>query len=83
MHLSNIIIVQHLRYNHNLPTFMMFADLVKAFDTSNQKLMAAILKKYGCSPKLFSTIQIMYMDNNVIIILGKIDLSIPFEVSVK
>ena len=29
----------HLRHNHNLPTFVMFADLVKAFDTSNHKLM--------------------------------------------
>ena len=25
----------HLWYNHNLPTFVMFADLVKDFDTSN------------------------------------------------
>ena len=64
----------HLRYNHNLPTFVMFADLVKAFDTSNHKLMVAILKKYGCPPKLCSTIRRMYTDNNVRLILGKIDL---------
>ena len=42
----------HLRYNHNLPTFVMFADLVKAFVTSNHKLMVEILKKYGCPPKI-------------------------------
>jgi hypothetical protein len=61
----------------------MFADLVKAFDTSNHKLMVAILKKYGCPPKLCSAIRRMYTDNNVRLILGKIDLSIPFEVGVK
>ena len=73
----------HLRYNHNLPTFVMFADLVKAFDTSNHKPMVEILKKYGCPPKLCSTIRRMYTDNNVRLILGKIDISIPFEVGVK
>ena len=72
----------HMRYNHNLPTFVMFADLVKAFDTSNHKLMVDILKKYGCPPKLFSAIRRMYTDNNMILIIGKIDISIPFEMVV-
>ena len=40
----------HLEYNHNLPTIVMFADLVKVFDTSNHKLMVEILKKYGFPP---------------------------------
>ena len=61
----------------------MFADLVKAFDTSNHKLMVKILKKYGCLPKLCSAIRIMYTDNTVRLILGKIDISIPFEIGVK
>ena len=50
----------------------MFADLVKAFDTSNQKLMVEILDKYGCPTKLWSAIRRMYMDNNVRLIKGKI-----------
>ena len=73
----------HLRYNHNLPTFVMFADLVKAFDTSNHKLIVEIFKTYGCPPKLCSAIRRIYTDNNVRLILGKIDISIPFEVDVK
>ena len=73
----------HLRYNHNLPTFVMFADIVKAFDTSNHKLMVEILNKYGCPPKLCSAIRRMYTDNNVRLIIVKIDISIPFEVGVK
>ena len=61
----------HLRYNHNLPTFVMFADLVKAFDTSNHKLMVEILNKYGCPPKLCSTIIRIYRGDNVKLILRK------------
>ena len=34
----------HLRHNHNLPTWIMFADLVKSFDTSNHVLIIQIFK---------------------------------------
>ena len=61
----------------------MFSDLVKAFVTSNQKIMVEILKKYGCPPKLCSAIRRMYTDKNVRLIIGNIDISIPFEVGVK
>ena len=37
----------HLRHNHNLPTWVAFADLFKAFDTSNDALLITILGKYG------------------------------------
>ena len=73
----------HLRYNHNLPTFIMFADLVKAFDTSNHKLMVKILDKYGSPPKLRSAIRRVYTENKVRLLIGKTDLSIPFEIGVK
>ena len=43
----------HLRYNHNLPTCVMFDDLVKSFYTSNHILMVEILKKYDCPPNYF------------------------------
>ena len=66
-----------------LCTFLMFADLFKAFYTSNHKLIVEILKKYGCPHKLCSSIRSMYTDNKVSLILGKIDISIPFEVGVK
>ena len=42
----------HLRRNHNLPTWVLFADLVKAFDTSNHVLMDRLLERYGCPPAL-------------------------------
>ena len=73
----------HLRHNHNLPTWVMFADLVKAFDTSNHVLIIKILRRYGCPSKLCSAIERMYSNNKVIFIIGKIDTPIPFEVGVK
>ena len=73
----------HLRQNHKLPTWVMFADLVKAFDTSNHIILIEILRKYGCPPKLCSAIKRMYSNNKVRLIIGKIDTSIPFELGVK
>ena len=73
----------HLRRNHNLPTWVLFADLVKAFDTSNHALMDKLLEKYGCPPALRSTIARMYKDSRVRLIIGKIDTTIPFYVGVK
>ena len=73
----------HLRHNHNLPTWVVFDDLVKSFNTSNHVLMIKILRKYGCPKKLCSTIRRMYINNKVRLIIGKIDTSIPFEVGVK
>ena len=37
----------HIRHNHNLPTCVIFSDLVKVFNTSNHALLIAILGKYG------------------------------------
>ena len=36
---------------HNLPTYVAFVDLVKAFDTVDHTLMLQILKKYGAPPE--------------------------------
>ena len=45
--------------------------------------MVEILKKYGCPPQICSSIRSMYTDNNVRLIIVKIDISIPFKVVVK
>ena len=73
----------HLRRNQNLPTWVLFADLVKVFDTSNHALMEKLLAKYGFLPALRSAIARMYKDSRVRLIIGKIDTTIPFYVGVK
>ena len=73
----------NLRHNHNLPTWVAFADLVKAFDTSNHQLMVMILAKYGCTPNLCDTIALMYKDIVVKLVIGEFETTIEFKVGVK
>ena len=61
----------HTRHNHNLPTYVAFVDLVKAFDTVDHILMFHHLKKYGAPPKLRSSITRMYQDLKVVLKIGK------------
>ena len=73
----------HLHHNHNLPTWVAFSDLVKAFDTSNHQLMVMILAKYGCPPSLCDTIARMYKDSVVKFVIGEFETTIEFKVGVK
>ena len=73
----------HPRRNHNLPTWVAFADLVKAFDTSNHQLMVMILARYGCPPNLCDTITRMYKDSVVKLVIGEFETTIDFKVGVK
>ena len=72
-----------LLHNHNLPTWVAFADLVKAFDTSNHQLMVMILAKYGCPPNLCDTISIVYKDSVVKLVIAEFETTIEFKVGVK
>ena len=40
------------RQKHNLPTYVAFVELVKAFDTVSHSMMLKMLEKYGAPPKL-------------------------------
>ena len=73
----------HLVRNHNLPTWVLFTDLVKAFDASNHALMDKLLDKYGCPPALRYAIARIYKDIRVRLIIGEIDTTIQFYVSIK
>ena len=60
----------HLRHNHNLPNWVAFSKPVKAFNTSDHKLMVMILAKYGCPPNLCDTIKMMYKGSVVKLVIG-------------
>eukprot|EP00978_Attheya_sp_CCMP212_P019956 scaffold56669_cov57-Attheya_sp.AAC.5 len=74
-----------LRRNHNLPTWALFMDLVKALDTANHALMYRMLTKYGVPPQLLcNVIERLYKVTSVNLKVGKADSrSIPYTVGVK
>ena len=73
----------HLRRQHNLGTFVVFADLVKAFDTSDHALIIDILRKYGAPPKLCNSIERLYSDLHVTLKIGKETTDINQSVGVR
>ena len=60
-------------YNHSLPSYVAFVDLVKVFDIVNHLMMMKIIEQYGAPPKLRSTIVRMYEDLKVVLKIGKVD----------
>jgi hypothetical protein len=52
-----------MRWQHNLLTWVLFADLAKAFDTVNRELMIAII--------LIPVIKMMYTNVSVKLQVGK------------
>ena len=73
----------HLHQNNNLPTWVAFADFVKAFDTSNHQFMAMILAKYGCTPNLRDTIKRVYKGSMFKLFIGELERTIDFKLGVK
>ena len=73
----------HLRRQHNLETYVVFADLVKAFDTSNHILIAQILERYGSPTKFTNAIKRLYADLRVTLQLGKESVDIQQTVGVR
>jgi hypothetical protein len=59
----------HLRHQHNLPTYVLFVDLVKAYDTVDHELLFEILERYGAYPKFVSAVRRLYdsLINKVVI----------------
>ena len=61
----------HTRHKHNLPTYVAFVDLVKAFYTVSHSMMLKILEWYGAPPKLRRDILQMYADLKIVLKIGK------------
>jgi hypothetical protein len=56
---------------HDIYTYVLFVDLVKAYYTVNHALLFGILKKYGIPEELVEAVEIIYKDCKVHVQLGK------------
>ena len=53
--------------NHNLPSFVAFVDLVKAYNTANHDLLIKILERYGAPPKFIAAVRTMYTNLKLVL----------------
>jgi hypothetical protein len=51
-----------LRREHQFPTYAVFVDLIKAFDTANHDLLFALLLRFGASEGLVDIIRRLHRD---------------------
>ncbi len=73
----------HLQRQRNQDTYVVFADLVKAYATYNHELMLKILEQYGAPPKFRDSIKRLYTNLKVFVKIGKEKAEIDQEVGVR
>jgi hypothetical protein len=68
---------------HNQETWVIFADLIKAFDMANHELLFALLPQYGVPPTLTRIIQQLYTNMHVHLTHLQEKRSIPYTIGVQ
>ena len=60
-----------IRKGHNLKSWVVFADLIKAFDSIDHKLLFALLEKNGIPSRPLQVIKNLYKNSEIEIKIGK------------
>ena len=71
-----------MRQEHNLPTEVLFVDLVKAFDTVTHQFLFKILRKFGYPAHFVNVIKRMYKDFHLGFNIGKSKKTITYSIGV-
>ena len=68
--------------NHDLPSYIGFINLVKAYNTAYHTLLLRILEQYSAPPKFVAAIETIYRDNIAVLKIEKEVVEIPQTVGV-
>ena len=71
------------RHEHNLDSWAVFVDLVKAFDTVDRGGMVAILRKLGVPKHFCAIITRLHTDFRVKLKVGDTDIGLDSTIGVK
>jgi hypothetical protein len=72
-----------LRRQHGLEMFVLFVDLIKAYNTVNHELLFQILLKYGILKELVNAVKRMYRDCKLQVNIGKEKRHIDYKTGVQ
>ena len=79
----NVSVAAQKRKEHDLPTWALFIDLVKAFDTVNREALFAVMRKFGI-PDHFINIAIrLHMGATIKVKIGEDDTEVPSTIGVR
>ena len=68
---------------HNLETWALFIDLVKAFDTVSREALFAVLRKFGMPDHFICIVMRLHTGAVMKFKIGEIDSTVPSEIGVR
>ena len=72
-----------MRKEYDLESWVMYADLIKAFDSIHNELLFRILEKFGIPLSLIKMIRKVYNNFKIEICVGKCKAEIDYKAGVK
>ena len=72
-----------MRKEHNLQSWVVFADLIKAFDSIDHKLLFALLEKFGIPDRPLQAIKKLYKNFKIELKIGKCKSQFEYSAGVK